>query len=65
MKIIMVVIMLLTFASCNKDRKCYHCTFGTYNGVMPPPLDCCGDDGGTRRFQDADGNDINSYCVEK
>ncbi len=57
--------MLFVFASCNKDRKCYHCTFGPFNGQNPPPVDYCGDDGGTRQFKDADGNDLNSHCVEK
>lgn len=65
-RILLIAFFGLTMFSCKKEQqKCYHCTFGPFNGTIPPPVDYCGDDGGTRQFKDANGNDLTSQCIEK
>jgi hypothetical protein len=64
MKVITLASLILITSSCKKtNNQCYHCTFGTFNGVKPPPQDYCGDDGGTRQFTDDQGNDLSSFCT--
>lgn len=66
MNLLKIAIVLILLSGCKKEKheKCYHCTFGIYNGQIHPPVDYCGDDGGTRRFQDDQGNDLSSQCLE-
>lgn len=60
-----ISLSLLIF-SCKKDNTpCWHCTFGIINGVQPAPQDYCGDDGGAKLFTDAQGNDLQTYCIPK
>jgi len=67
-KLLLIILVALTFASCKKEtarrgENCYHCTFGTFNGATKAPLDYCGEEG--RKFQDEQGNDLNSQCILK
>jgi hypothetical protein len=64
-KLFLLLFFGLTLLSCKKDQKCYHCIFGTFNGSTHPPVDYCGNDGGSRQFTDANGNELSSQCVEK
>lgn len=64
-KFLLAVIIAGSLASCNKERECYHCTFGVLNGVQKPPVDYCGTDGGARQFTDEQGNKLTSNCRPK
>ncbi len=66
-RISIAFIIMVSLTNCTKESSstCYHCTFGTINNVQPPPVDYCGDDGGTRQFKDAQGNDLSTICTKK
>jgi len=64
MKKLLLILLIPVVASCTKDRgNCYNCTFGTSNGQQPPAIEYCGPMPHT--FKDAQGNDLQSYCVPK
>ncbi len=64
--VFVLIIFVILSTSCKKEKvTCYHCTFGAINGATPPPQDYCGDDGGTRQFKDAQGNDLSVICRPK
>ncbi len=64
-RIILSVLITAALISCKKDNpgNCYDCTFGTVNGVTPPPQEYCGDM--PHNFTDAQGNPLSSFCVPK
>jgi len=64
MKKLLIILLVFALSSCRKEHTgCYVCSFGTINGVTPPPAEWCGDPG--HQFKDAQGNDMQSFCVPK
>lgn len=64
MKKLITILLIILLSSCKKEQNiCYTCSFGTINGYTPPPTEWCGDPG--HQFKDAQGNDMQSFCVPK
>ena len=61
MKAIITIVLLITFASCTKERpNCHTCSFGTINGIRKPDTTICGTL--PTNFQDEFGNDLSFSC---
>lgn len=64
MKAIITAALLITFASCTKERpNCHTCSFGMLDGIRKPDTTICGTL--PTNFQDADGNDLTFYCKQR
>ena len=65
MRKIVIATSFILLLSCTKKngKKCYECD--VYQGNTVHKESYCGDDGGTRQFKDANGNNLQSICKEK
>ena len=66
-KIITILSACLFILSCKKEEKkvCWYCTFGTINGVTPPPKTVCNDGEDPGPFKNEQNNDLNSNCKQQ
>jgi len=65
MKKIIPILIVIAFISqsCKKENKaCWHCTFGTTNGVTHAPETVCQDS--MPVFFDEQGNNLNQNCTK-
>lgn len=62
----LLIIAAVFLASCSKEKSvCWDCTFGPLNGITRPAETICNDGEDPGPFEDAEGNDLSSFCQKK